>query len=324
MFSPYMPLRDSRQETIVGQLSRRVSELGFDRTILLNFDTNYHMIGAVRDSVSIYYCVDPAFPRPGHENDEVETCLRSDLIYAVSQRYKDQLARYAAKASIHIVPHGFAVDHARAVASKSKNQRPREMRQLKPKIVGYVGSIHDSYIDVDLLERLASERPDYDFVLVGPYKNNPLGPDLSPVGLRRIRRLANVHLLGPRPFLDVPRYTCHFSAGMVLVNVRQYREQYQTDRRTHFKWLAYFCLGLPVVAPRLVEAGGIDGLIYAADDADEYLLQLDRALSEANDSELRDIRYHYATQFSFDRVLEQITTPIDDFERSRSRLPPTF
>src|SRR4029079_14690198 len=141
-----------------------------------------------------------------------------------------------------------------------------DLEALPRPILGFVGSIHDAYVDIDRVERLARQRPHSSIVLTGRYKSNPRGPDLSPDALRRLRRLPNVHLLGPRHFLDVPRYVKYFDVCLVLVNVKEYAVSAMTSRRTHFKWLAYLAMGKPVVAPRVNETDSISSLVYLASD----------------------------------------------------------
>jgi hypothetical protein len=123
-----------------------------------------------------------------------------------------------------------------------------------------------------------------------------------------------VYLLGPRHFLDVPRYVKYFDVCLVLVNVKDYSESAMTSKRTHFKWLVYLAMGKPVVAPRVNEADSLSSLVYLADDDDRYLVAVEKALTE--DRALEAPRVSYASQFSFDRTLDLIMRPIVQFLNS--------
>ena len=117
---------------IADQIAAEVERLGFDRTVLLNFRTLHSVIGRVREAVSVYYCVDPA-----DEGPEREICHKSDLIYAVSDAYKERLARYQSPAPIHVIPHGFPVEYARQVRDAAGCKRPKEFERFKGPVVGF-------------------------------------------------------------------------------------------------------------------------------------------------------------------------------------------
>lgn len=297
-----------RGDGVIERTTEALFRMGVRSPIILNFGTNYELVKRLNGSVTVYYCVDPPFPDPGHENDEALTCEVSDLVYVVSETYRKQLAPLCTIQPLHVIPHGYSFDHARRVAEDSAALCPRELQALPRPILGFVGSIHDAYVDIERVERLARQRPESSIVLIGPYQNNPLGPDLSHDALRRLRCLSNVHLLGPRHFLDVPRYVKYFDACLVLVNLKDYSESAMTGKRTHFKWLVYLSMGKPVIAPRVNEAELISSLVYLVDDDDSYFAAVDKALTE--DPSLAASRISYASQFSFDQTLSLIMEPI--------------
>jgi hypothetical protein len=305
LFTPRLWPQFLRRPPIADQIAAEVARLGFDRTVLLNFRMLHSVIGRVREAVSVYYCVDPA-----DEGPEREICHKSDLIYAVSEAYKERLARYGSPAPIHVIPHGFPVQYARQVLGDAGCGRPKEFQRFKGPVVGFAGLIHDANVDIDLLETIAREREAYNFVLIGPHKANSLGRGMSAGGLRRLRNLRNVHLLGPRDFWDLPKYVKHFDACTVLIPTARDNAKLRLGQRTLFKWLLYLSQGKPVVAPQLDEATAISHLVYLATDSQDYLGKLDAALDEPPVASVRDERMAYAAQFSFERVLEKIVAPL--------------
>jgi hypothetical protein len=282
--------------------------MGIRRPIVLNFSTNVDLVKRLDGAVTAYYCVDPPFLEAGHEDDEAQMCAVSDVIYAVSETYRRHLSALCTGKPVHLIPHGYAFEHARRVHDDGDAACPDDLRALPKPILGFVGSLHDANLDIELVERLARARPDHSIVLLGPYRGNPLGPDLSAGVLNRLRRLPNVHLLGPRHFLDVPRYVKYFDVCLVLVNVKDCHAATMTNRRTHFKWLAYLAMGKPIVAPHVKETEGIAALVYLAADDDDYVAAVDRALAETTGLGAQRIRY--ASQFSFGKTLEAIARPI--------------
>jgi hypothetical protein len=309
------------KRSVTSQVRRQVERLGFRDCIALNFTTDQHYVHHLGDRTAVYYCVDPAFPQPGEEDDEALMCRKSDLVYAISDAYRDQLHVHDPGKPVHVIPHGFAFHEAQRVMNDPAVGIPSELARLGRPILGFVGSIHDSYVDIDLLESISRQRPDDQIALIGPYKNNPVGPDISAGNLRRIRQLKNVHLLGFRPFNEVHRYVKFFDVGLVLIETRKYDREYLNRKRTLFKLLHYFSQGKPIIIPDLYEVGNVSELLYIARDAAEYVAHIDAALHEA--TALRVRRIDYASRFSYESILDRIVQPIVELERpSRGGNPP--
>jgi hypothetical protein len=310
VFTPklYPRLLKARTVDTPGQIREAMGKLGMRQPIVLNFDTDPRAVAALEGMVSVYYCVDPVMSVPTEFNDERRTCEESDLIYAVSDAYRDHLAGYRTGKPIHVIPHGYAYEHARRVDEDPASEVPQELKSLPRPILGFVGSIHDSNIDLDRLERIATELPLASIVLIGPHKNNPIGASLSAKGLARIRALPNVHLLGPRHFLEIPRYVKYFDVGLVLINTKDFDAAEKTSKRTLFKWLLYLTMGKPAVAPLMSEAATIGNIVYLSKNDDEYTHNIHAALNEPG--YLKEQRIRYASQFSFDNVLDRIAQPL--------------
>lgn len=302
---------EKREDAATERTVEVLQQLGIKRPIVLNFGTNYDLVKRLQGAVTVYYCVDPSFPEAGHENDEALTCQASDLVYAISETYRQKLAAFCTTQPLHVIPHGYAFEHARRIADDPTVLCPKELQSLPRPLLGFVGSIHDAYVDIDRVERLAKRFPESSIVLIGPFHNNPLGPDLSAEALHRLHKLSNVHLLGPRHFLDVPRYVKYFDVCLVLVNIKDYAESAMTSRRTHFKWLSYLSMGKPVVAPRVNEVDSISSLVYLAADDNSYFGAVEQSLTEDRARALP--RISYASQFSFEKSLESIAQPIAQF-----------
>jgi len=119
-----------------------------------------------------------------------------------------------------------------------------------------------------------------------------------------------VHLLGPRHFLDVPRYVKYFDVGLVLINTKDFDTTAKTSKRTLFKWLLYLTMGKPAVAPMMSEATSIGDIVYLSKDDANYVQNIRLALTERSDR--REPRIRYASQFSFENVLNLIAAPIGE------------
>ncbi len=116
-------------------------------------------------------------------------------------------------------------------------QRPRERPDDLPPapVAVYVGSLHDSRLDVELLVELARGVEGLSIALVGP--------DSLSQSARRALADARVQLLGPRPYADVPAYLQHADVIVVPHRVDAFTESLDPIK-------AYECLAVarPVVA----------------------------------------------------------------------------
>ena len=83
-----------------------------------------------------------------------------------------------------------------------RRPRPRPLDLPPAPTAVYVGTLHDSRLDVELVIELARSLTEWSVVLVGP--------DALPTATRRrLSSEPNIHTLGPRPYADVPAYLQH-------------------------------------------------------------------------------------------------------------------
>jgi glycosyltransferase involved in cell wall biosynthesis len=119
--------------------------------------------------------------------------------------------------------------------------------------------------DVALIARLAASFPEASIVLVGPV-------GLDEAALVPLRR-SNVHLLGVRPYSDLPAYVQHFDVGII-----PYVQSAWTVAVDPLKLLEYLAAGLPVVTTAIPEAAKYAAHVAIADDADQFVTAVRAAL----------------------------------------------
>jgi GT2 family glycosyltransferase len=132
-------------------------------------------------------------------------------------------------------------------------------------IVGYFGAIAD-WFDVDLMTRLARERPHYQFVLLG---------GVFGVDVRGLDALPNVSLLGQQPYADMPEYLHHFDVCLIPFRINPI-----TQATDPVKLYEYLAAGKPVVSVALPELEPCREHVYLAASADDFLAQVDAAVAE--------------------------------------------
>ncbi len=136
-------------------------------------------------------------------------------------------------------------------------------------IVGYFGAIAD-WFDLELMVRIARERPKYSFVLVG----GVFGLDM-----RDLEDLSNVYILGQQPYELMPSYLLGFDACIIPFKVNAV-----TEATDPVKFYEFISQGKPVVSTTMPELYPYAELLYIARDQEDFLGKLDQALRENDDS----------------------------------------
>jgi len=138
--------------------------------------------------------------------------------------------------------------------------------------------------------------PHVSFVVIGPY----------PQRIARLSRFPNVHVLGPRPYKDLPAYLQHASVG--LIPFRRKGIENFVDDINPLKLYEYMAAGLAVVTTPIgqVEAMGAPAVI-ARDAADfaEAIVRLAGATSD------RRAERDFAARFDWSRQFEPLTGWLD-------------
>lgn len=161
-------------------------------------------------------------------------------------------------------------------------------------IIGYFGAIAD-WFDLELMIRLARERPDYTFVLLGGVFNIPVS---------ELRYLSNVHVLGQKPYALMPAYLQHFDVCLIPFKVNAI-----TEATDPVKFYEYISQGKPVVAVRMPELFPYQDYMYIADDPNDFIAKVDLAVSE-QDTALRENRIALARQNTWRRRVNLIKQTI--------------
>jgi glycosyltransferase involved in cell wall biosynthesis len=228
----------------------------------------------------IVYHADDAFSLcPGwtRELARFETLLvhRADLVLAGSEAMARLLPGEGAGRA-RVFPNGA---DSGAFASAEREPCPADLARVPRPRIGYVGSINLK-VNLSLVAQLASGRPDWHWVLVGPVREARAeeGSAHRPFveGLAACRRLPNVHFLGPKPAREVARYTAHMDVNTMC---------YRTDPGGWWRAISplklheYLAAGPPVVAADVEALRGFGAVLAIADSREEWGEAIETALT---------------------------------------------
>jgi teichuronic acid biosynthesis glycosyltransferase TuaH len=234
-------------------LQRRVIDaaqrLGFTRPTLWLNDVTYAPLISRTGWPTLYDVTDDWLlaPLPEREIDR----LRSLDAMALANAHEVVVCSPALAASrgagrrVTLVANGVDHEHFR-------RPRPRPDDLPRAPTAVYVGTLHESRLDIELVIELARTLTTLSVVLVGP-------DALQQAARRSLSAEPNVHLLGSRPYTDVPAYLQHADVVIVPHRVTPFTESLDPIK-------AYECLAVdtPTVATPIAGFRELGGCITVA------------------------------------------------------------
>ena len=238
--------------------------------------------GALKEDLSIYYRVDDFSEFPGVRRNHIqklegEIIRKADIVIGTA----DKLSEVSQYGKIgHYLPHG--VDFEHFSSSQTTETARLRMGAIPAPRIGFFGLLN-TWIDLALIRKVASDHKDWSFILIGP----------SQIPQSAIPSLPNLHIIGPIPYADLPSYARYFQVGLIPFEVSPL-----TTVVNPLKLLEYFAMGIPVVSTPLPEVTKHNDLVYIAGTPDEFASAIDKALQE-NSSQLRQSRLDLAMKHSW-------------------------
>lgn len=226
-------------------------------------DVDY-LVGQFDEEAVVYYCVDAFGEFTGYDRDavaeaEARMCRKADLLITTAESLKRQ--KQSLNENTVLVTHGVDCRHF-AKAADEATEIPADIASIPRPILGFWGLIQD-WIDVELLAEIARRRSDWSIVLIGE-----AATDMSP-----LRGLANVHVLGRRPYASLPGYAKAFDVGLI-----PFRRNPLTEAVNPIKLREYLSAGLPVVGTPLPEVRRYERWVRLAETPGEWVSKIEESL----------------------------------------------
>ena len=247
----------------------------------------------------VYDCMDElsAFKGASAQLKQLEGELmrRSALVLTGGQ------SLYEAKRHQHRNIHSFpsSVDVSHFAQARVATDEPADQALLPRPRLGYFGVI-DERMDLPLIAGIASARPDWHLVMLGPVVK------IDPASLPRA---ANIHYLGAKPYEDLPHYIGGWDVALM---------PFARNEATRFisptKTPEYMAAGKPVVSTPIrdvVRPYGQQGLVRIADDVGAFVQACAEAMAEDGTQRLTRSDA-FLRQMSWDRTWARIRTLVGE------------
>jgi glycosyltransferase involved in cell wall biosynthesis len=286
-------VRSLNRAWLRSQVTRAMRRLGFQRTINWVFNPAASVIaGTLGEETLIYQCVDEYSEFSGVNARamlelEEQLLKKADLVLVSAELLLQSKGKF--NPNTFMVRHGVDFTHFRKALDPA-TVVPPEIANLPRPIVGFFGLIAD-WVDTDLMAQIAKRYPHGSLVVLGKATT-----DTSCLNL------PNVHLLGRKPYADLPAYCKGFD-----VAINPFRINTLTLNANPLKVREYLAAGLPVVATDIPEVAVL-GMCRIGTNHEHFLREVDDALatpgpqreiservrSESWDSRVAEIARHLA------------------------------
>ncbi|MCC5874724.1 MAG: glycosyltransferase [Candidatus Sumerlaeia bacterium] len=263
-----------------------------------------HLLPKMNPRLVVYHMVDDLAAIPGvdvHALREAESLLleRADLVFCTERSLYDRAREISA--NCHLMPNVADFHHFSRPAEGGDDTRLAALRSLPRPRVLFAGNLADHKVDMALLAEMASKRPDWQLVLIGPEweGNRPGG------ALEKLRRMRNVTMVGHVPYEDLPAYI-HEGDALVI----PYLLNDATRAVSPLKLFEYMATGKPVVTAPLPSVLPWTGAVEVATTPKEWLERLDSVLETPH----RGVRQRraLARRHTWERRLEEMAEKIGE------------
>jgi glycosyltransferase involved in cell wall biosynthesis len=187
---------------------------------------------------------------------------KADLVVVSAQSLLESKSPY--NAHTVLVRHGVQFDHF-ARALHPSTIVPADIASLPKPVIGYFGLMADDWIDVDLLAKVAERFSSGSLVLIGK----------ATTDMSKVAKLPNVHLIGRKPFEELPAYCKGFDVALNAFPINDV-----TLNANPLKVREYLAAGLPVVSSRIPEVEVLGDLVHVGDDHEGFLRGIEEALRD--------------------------------------------
>jgi glycosyltransferase involved in cell wall biosynthesis len=172
---------------------------------------------------------------------------RADLVFTGGRSlYRSTLAQR--RQDVHLFPSGVESGH---YAASRMLRTPREC-----KVAGYVGVV-DERVDLELIEKMAAELPDWTVRIVGP---------VAKIDESTLPRADNIEYVGIVPYGQLPEVMAGLDVALMPFALNE-----ATRAISPTKTLEYLAAGLPVVSTRVPDVvADYADVVHLADDGAQF------------------------------------------------------
>ena len=214
----------------------------------------------------------------------------ANIIIVSAQKIKEKYQHFT-DTEIIVIPNGHNVS-----LDNMDNSIHQEMETIPHPRIGFLGTLF-KFIDEYLLEFLVKNRPQYNFIFVGPIEDN--------FPIEKLKKYSNVYLIGKKPKEIVHNYVNGFD-----IAINPFRIHEVNDSVSPVKVFEYLALNKRVVSTHMYSLmqEQVANYVEFADSYQKFLKKLDLIVESKNykNNIPTEILMNYSWDGLFKRLLDKI------------------
>jgi glycosyltransferase involved in cell wall biosynthesis len=253
--------------------------------------TAVDMIHVRPQDTLIYYCGDDFESLAGVDHTMIKHCEerlihKADYIFVASQKLLKKMPTHKTQ----VLEHG--VDYDLFTQCTFRHQIMKKLNN----VIGFYGSI-STWLDYELLLKIATERPNYQLLLIGK----------AHVNIDQLIALDNVMHICEVKHSELIHFSQHWQ-----ISILPFCDNGQIRACNPLKLKEYLAVGKPIVSTRFPAVESYKDIVFVADDHDGFLARLDYAMYVSQNALFdwqhgsRDCVKKHSWQHKAQYVLEQL------------------
>jgi len=247
---------------------------------------------------TIYDCMDELsafkFAPPELKIMEKELMEKAGVVFAGGN------CLYEAKKSHHhnIFAFPSSIDKKHFMQAHESQKEQSDQENIPYPRLGFFGVI-DERFDIDLIEKAATEKPDWQFVLIGP---------VVKIDSSTLPKNKNIHYLGNKSYQELPQYLSRWDVAMIPFAINE-----STRFISPTKTPEYLAAGKPVISSPIrdvVNPYGDNNLVHIYNNTLDFIKKVSVELAVKNKSEWLGRVDYYLSNISWDLTFEQMNNLI--------------
>jgi len=246
----------------------------------------------------VYDCMDElsAFKfAPASLNSlELKLFSKSDVVFTGGQML------YEAKKSRHhnIFPFPSSIDKDHFYKARANKKDPEDQKRISSPRLGFYGVI-DERFDIDLINEVATIRPDWQFVMLGPVVK------IDPATLPQKQ---NIHWLGSKTYNELPEYLSGWDICIIPFVLNE-----STRFISPTKTPEYLAAGKPVISTAINDVMNPYeklGLVHIIRSPEEFVVTANKILNNHDRAKWLGMVDYYLAGISWDRTFSGMHSTI--------------
>jgi UDP-galactopyranose mutase len=245
-------------------------------------------------------------PAKLQENEE-QLFEKADLVFTGGHSlYEAKKHRHR-----HIYAFPSSIDKEHFQKARSISTDPQDQVAISHPRIGFYGVI-DERMDLDLIEKVASAQPEWQFVLIGP---------VVKIDSAVLPKRKNIHYLGNKSYLELPSYLSGWDISMIPFALNE-----STRFISPTKTPEYLSAGKPVISSSIqdvVRPYGDKKLVNIADTPEDFIKAVKKELAITNRkkwlSEVDAFLEENSWDITWNKMMELISKKLADKAQDKKK-----